>query len=93
MAAAAFLILSINNRQKGYSQGQLIFGYTMILLIKHRVDWELIRKRKQTLINRDNTQYNKHRLDYYYKVGDKVMLTKHTAYKYKTPYKGPFVIT
>ena len=21
------------------------------------------------------------------------MLTKHTAYKYETPYKGPFVIT
>ena len=45
------------------------------------------------LINRDNTQDNKHRVDYDYKVRDKVMLTKHTAYKYDTPYKGPFVIT
>ena len=93
MAAAAFAIRSTNNRQKGYSPGQLIFGCDIILLIKNRADWELIRRRKQMLINRDNTQYNKHRVDYDYKVRDKVMLTKNTAYKYKTPYKDPFVIT
>ena len=71
----------------------MIFGRDMIILIKHRVDWELIRQQKQTQINRDNTRDNKYRVDYDYKVGDKVMLTKHTAYKYETPYKGPFVIT
>ena len=27
------------------------------------------------------------------KVGDNVMLTNHTEYKYETPYRGPFVIT
>ena len=57
------------------------------------MDWELIRYRKQAQINRDNTQDNKHRVDYDYKVGDKFILTNHTAYKYDTPYKGPFVIT
>ena len=77
MAAAEFSIRSTNNRQKGYSPGQLIFGCDIIIPIKHRVDWELIRKRKQTLINRDNTQDNKHRVDYDYKVRDKFMLTKH----------------
>ena len=44
-------------------------------------------------INRDNARENKHRVDYDYEVGDKVVLLNHTAYKYKTPYKGPFVIT
>ena len=43
------------------------------------VDWELIRQQKQTKINRDNTQENTHRFDYDYKVGNKVILTKHTA--------------
>ena len=43
--------------------------------------------------NIDSTLENKHRFEYDYKVGDKVMLTKHTAYKYKTPYKGAFMIT
>ena len=68
-------------RKKGYSPGQLIFGRDMILLIKHRVDWELIRQKKQTQINRDNTRENKQRVDYDYKVGDKVKLSNHTTYK------------
>ena len=65
----------------------------MILRIKHRMDWELIRQKKNMQINRDNTRENKHRVDYDHKVGDKVMLNSHTAYTYETPYKVPFVIT
>ena len=79
--AAASAILSTTNRKKVYSPGELIFGRDMILPIKHTVDWELIRQRKQTQINKDNTQKNRHRVDHDYKVGDEVMLTKHTAYK------------
>ena len=44
-------------------------------------------------INRDDTQYNKHRVDYDYKVGGNVMLTHRTSYKYETPYSGNFLIT
>ena len=91
--AAAFAIFSTTNRQKNYSLGQLIFGPDMILLIKHRVDWELIRQIKHTQTNRDNARDNKNRFDYDYNVRDKVMLAYHTAYKYETPYKGTFVIT
>ena len=42
LAAAAFGICFINNRQKRYSPGKLTFGSDMILRMKHRVDWELI---------------------------------------------------
>ena len=93
MAAASFLIRSTTSRKKGYSLVQLIFGRDIILPIKHRVGWELIRHQKQTQINIDNACKNKHTDDYEYKVRDKVMLTNRTAYKYETPYKGPFVIT
>ena len=48
LAAAEFAILSTTNIQKGYSPRQLIFGRGMILPIKHRVDWELIRQQKKT---------------------------------------------
>ena len=48
LAAAAFVIFSTTSMKKGYSPGQLIFGHDMIILIKHRVDWELIRQQKQT---------------------------------------------
>ena len=44
-------------------------------------------------INRDNARENKHRVDYDYKFGDKVILLNHTAHKYETPYKGTFGIT
>ena len=93
LAASEFVICSTTNGKKGYSPGQLIFGHDMILPIKHRVDWELIHQRKLTQINRDNTLENKHRVDYDYKVRDRVMLTKPTAYNDETPYKGSFVTT
>ena len=57
------------------------------------VDWELIRQKNKTKTNKDNTCKNKHRIEYDYKVRDDVMLTKYTAYKYETPYKGPFAMT
>ena len=79
LSAASFAILSTTNRQRVYSMGQLIFGLEMILLIKHTVDWELICQRKQTQTNKDNIRENIHRVDHYYKVGDNVMLTKHTV--------------
>ena len=65
----------------------------MIISIKHRVHWKLIRQQKYTQIIRDITRENEHRVDYDYKVGDKFILTNHTAYKYEMPYKGPFVMT
>ena len=79
MAAEEFAIFSKTIRQKVYSPGQLIFGRDMTLLINHRANWELIRQQKQTQVNRDNDRENKYRVEYDYKVGDKVMLTNHIA--------------
>ena len=93
LAAAAFPIRSTTNRLKGYSPGQLLFGHDMILPIKHKLDWVLIRQQKQAQINEDNIRENIHRVEYDYKVRDDVMLTNHTAYKYETPNKRPFLIT
>ena len=47
----------------------MIFGHDMIIPIKHGVDWELIHQQKQTQINRDTTQENKHRVYYDYNRG------------------------
>ena len=44
-------------------------------------------------INRYNARENKHRVEYDYKVGNKVILTKQTVQKYKTPYTVNVVIT
>ena len=83
LAAAAFEIRSTTSGQKCYSPVQSMFVRNMIIPIKYRVYWELIHQRKQMQNNRDNACKNKHRFDYDYKVGDKVMLTDYTAYKYK----------
>ena len=92
LAAAAFSFRSTTNSQKGYSPIQLILGRDTILPIKYRVDWELIRQQKYMQINRDYIRENKYSADYDYKVRYDIILTKNTAYKYKTPYAGPFVI-
>ena len=44
-------------------------------------------------INKGNIHKNKQRVEHDNKVGDNIMLTKHTAYKYETPYRRPFLIT
>ena len=93
LSATAFAICSTTNHKIVNSLGQLVFGRDMIIPIKHKVDWELIRLKNQTQINRDNIHKNRHRVDYDYKVEDNVTLTKHTAYKYKIPCTGPFLIT
>ena len=93
LTAAAFAICATANRLKYYSPGQLLFFCDIILPIKHTVDWEFIRQRNQTQINKDNIHENKNRFDFGYKVGDKVMINNHAEYKYETPYKGPFWLT
>ena len=79
LAASEFAICLTTYRQKGHSPGQLIFGRDMILPIKYRLNWELICHKNQMQINKDNARENKHIVDYDYKVGDKDMLTNHSA--------------
>ena len=46
LEASALAIHSTSNRLKGCSPGQLVFGRDMIIPIKHKADWELIRQLK-----------------------------------------------
>ena len=54
LSTSAFEILSTTNGLKGYSPGKLVFGSDIILLIKNKMDWELIRRKKQTKMNKNN---------------------------------------
>ena len=84
---------SLNRKYiNAYIPVQLVFGRDMIQPIKHKVDWELIRHRKQTQINKQNIHKNYKRVDHNYKARDKLMLNNHAAYKYEIPYKVPFLI-
>ena len=47
---------------------------------------------KQAQINKDFIRENTTRIDNNYRVRDKVMKKMNPAYKYKTPFKGTYVI-
>ena len=57
-----------------YTPAQLIFGRDSIINRRHEVDWEVIRTRKQNLINKGNERENRNRISHTYKQGDKVLL-------------------
>ena len=65
----------------------------MIILMRHNVEWELILQKKKALINIDNNLGSLKRVDYDYKVYDKVKHKNKEVNKYKTPYKDPLEIT
>ena len=64
----------------------------MILPINHVVYWSYIPQRKQTQINKDFNRENNTRIDYDYRVEDKVMIKYRSACKYETPFRGLYEI-
>ena len=63
--ASDFSIISTIYMMKSYSPGQLIFGHDIILLIKHTLDWELIRQKNQAPLNNDNIREKRNQVDCY----------------------------
>jgi hypothetical protein len=56
------------------SPGAAIFGRNMLFDIQVMADWHKIGERRQSLTNCGNQHNNAKRIDYNYKVGDKVLL-------------------
>jgi hypothetical protein len=73
-ASIAWAIRSSYHRMLEATPAQLVFGRNMIFNIKTVVNWDLIRKRKQSQVDFDNSRENKRRVAYDYKVGQKVYL-------------------
>ena len=92
LSATAFAVRSTYHTTLQKSPGQLVFGRDMIFNIKHEANWEIIKKRKQNLINKNNERENSKRIEHEYKEGDLVMLLRGTENKYEKPYNGPFEI-
>ena len=77
---------------KHKSLGRFVFGRDMILPIDHISNWGYIRQRTQMQLEKGLIHKNSTRIDYDYRVGDKVMVRRNKAYKYKTPFQGPYEI-
>ena len=69
-----------------YTPVQLVFVQDSIINQCHSVDWEMIRKRKQDLINKGNERENRNQIKHKHKQGDKVLLkTRGRLNSIKTP--------
>ena len=92
LSATAFAVRSTFHTTLKQSPGQLIFGRDMMLNIKHEANWEFIRQRKQSIIDKNNEAENAKRIPHTYSVGDKVLLRRGNENKYESPYSGPYSI-
>ena len=92
LAATAFAVRATLHTTLQKTPAQLVFGRDMILNVQHIANWEHIKQRKQSLINKNNEIENSKRRAHQYMVGDRVLLKRGTENKYESPYEGPYSI-
>ncbi len=92
---AAWAIRSTYHMVLKASPGAAIFGRDMLFDIPFMADWRKIGERRQSLTNRGNQHKNAKRIDYDYKVVDKVLvINEGILHKAESPCgKEPWTIT
>ena len=91
---AAWAIRSTYHTVLQASPGAAVFGRDMLFDIPHLTDWTAIGKRRQELEDRNNNRENNSRVDFDYRVGQKVLLRKDgIIHKAELKYNGPYIIT
>ena len=93
LSSFAWAIRSLYHSTLKATPGELVFGRDMLFNMQKVVDWKLIESNKEQQILRDNIRENMKRIDYDYKVGDKVMIIlKGVKRKLSRKKKGPYRI-
>ena len=94
LAATMFAMRSTVHTTTKSTPAQLVFGRDSILNIQHQADWQMIQKRKQDLINKNNMRENLKRKVYQYLPGQQVLVAADTSGRKfgVNPYKGPYII-
>jgi hypothetical protein len=92
ISAVGFAIRSTYHTTLKATPGQLVFQRDMILPIEHIADWQMIKHRKQQLINKNNERENAKRINYDYKVGDRVLIYTPDPNKMEQPREGPYPV-
>jgi transposase InsO family protein len=93
LAATMFATRATYHTTLQATPAQLVFGRDAIMNTKFTANWELIRKRKQRLIDQNNQKENSKRIAHKYRVGDKVLYRIDSLSKYnENPYEGPYQI-
>jgi hypothetical protein len=76
LSDAAWAVCSTYHTVLKASQGAAIFGREMLFDVPFIADWQKIGDHRQQLTDFNNARENKGRIDYDYKVGQKVLLRK-----------------
>jgi hypothetical protein len=76
LSYAAWAVCSIYHTVLKVSPSAAIFGQDMLFDILFIADWQKIGEHRQQLTNLNNARENKGRIDYYFKVGQKVLVRK-----------------
>ena len=72
---------------------QLVFGRDAIMNLTFDANWQLIKQRKQNLINKNNANENKKRIQHIYQAQDLVLVKNEQSTKFgKDDYNGPWTI-
>ena len=91
LAAISFAIRATHNTTLGASPAELVFNRDMMVGTQHVANWRVIAARKQSIAEKNNQRENKGRIEYYYRVGDLILLD-HKHRKLDAPYEGPYPI-
>ena len=94
LSNVGWAIRSTYHTMLGSLPGSAVFGRDMLFDIPYLADWVTIGRRRQEQVDKSNTLENKRRLDYDYKVNDKVLIIKKGIIrKVEDPNEGPYTIT
>ena len=83
LAATMFAVRETYHTKLQASPIHIVFGRYAILNIKHVVNWEHIRQRKQEQINLNNKRENMRRNNHQYKGGDKILVKREKKSKHE----------
>jgi hypothetical protein len=95
LSDAAWAVCSTHHTELNASPGAAIFGQDMLFDIPFIAKWQKIGEHRQKLTDLSKTCENKGRIDYDYKVGQKVLLRKEGILRYAESgwHKEPRLIT
>jgi hypothetical protein len=95
LSDAAWAVCSTYHTVLKASSGAVIFGRDMLFDIPFIADWQMIGEHRQQLTDLNNDRENEGRIDYDYKVGQKVLLREEGILRNAESrwHKKPWLIT
>ena len=94
LASVAYAVRSTYHTTLQATPAQLIFGRDMIYPVEYVAEWDVLRQKKQKIIDKNNTRENSRRVEFDYCVGQKILIINTDIQrKLDNPTTGPYEIT